>query len=60
MSEQEMETGGEPISQVEESTPQVEEPTPQVQEVPKELTKSERIQNALGDIPEQTKNMKNA
>ena len=60
MSEQEMETGGEPTPQVEEPTPtpqveQVEEPTPtpQVQEVPKELTKSERIQNALGDIPKE-------
>ena len=58
MSEQEMETGGEPISTTEvvEPTPQVEqveEPTPEAQEVPKELTKSERIQNALGEIPEE-------
>ena len=58
MSEQEMETGGEPTPQVEEPTPtpqveQVAESTPQVQEVPKELTKSERIQNALGDIPKE-------
>lgn len=60
MSEQEMETGGEPTLQVEEPTPQAEEPAPQaeepapqVQEVPKELTKSERIQNALGEIPKE-------
>jgi len=64
MEEQAMETGGEPIQQPEESvteavespeaTPEpsaAPEPEPKVQEVPKELTKQERIQNALGEIP---------
>lgn len=60
MSEQEVETGGEPIptSEAVEPSPQVEQveeptPPPQKQEVPKELTKQERIQNALGDIPDE-------
>tara|TARA_S200002703_G_scaffold154445_2_gene157235 strand:- start:35 stop:979 length:945 start_codon:yes stop_codon:yes gene_type:complete len=56
MSEQEMETGGEPTPQVESTIPQeqeIVEPTPQIKEVPKELTKQERITNALGDIPKE-------